>query len=335
MRALVLTDIEQLEVADVPEPEPGDRALVAIERVGICGTDLKIFHGKPPVAYPRVLGHEVVGTVSRPAANGQIPTGTRVLIDPAIACGRCGACRRGRPNLCPNGALMGREIDGGFAEYLAVDDERLLPIPQSVSLQDAGLLQVLGVCVRAQSLVQVFPGDTAVVIGLGVGGLLHTQLLRARGVNRILGITRSADKRRLAEELGASITCHPDDAEAGIDELTRAGGADLVVESVGKVETLAQSIHLAGPGGTVLAYGSIHAEEGRLPFNDLYMKELRIVGSRAALLRDYAVSIDLVASGAVDVGRLISLTLPLEQGPEAFRAIESSSELVKVALQVS
>lgn len=334
MRALVLVAQEQLEVRDIPCPEPDRRALIAIERVGVCGTDLKIHCGEIPVAYPRVLGHELVGRVERPGPAGVPVAGTRVLVDPAISCGACTMCRADRANLCPRGSLMGRDVDGGFAEYLAVDERQLLPLPEQLTLDEAGMLQVLGVCVRAQSRVAVFPGQTAVVIGLGVGGLLHLQLLLARGVQRVVGVTRSAEKRALAERLGASATCAPDQAEACVQDLTGGLGADLVVEAAGKVETLAQAISLAGGGAKVLLYGVLTADEGRLPFSELYFKELDLIGSRAALARDYARAIDLVADGRIAVEPLLSGSYPLERGAEAFEALASRPELVKLVLDV-
>lgn len=335
MRALVLTAVERLEARDVPRPEPGDRALVAIERVGICGTDLKIHAGGIAVDLPRILGHELVGRVTRAGAGNTTPAGTRVLIDPAVSCGRCALCRSERANLCPHGALMGRDVDGGFAEYVAVDERQLLVLPEDLTLEQASMLQVLGVCVHAQSRIGVFPGQTGVVIGLGVGGLLHLQLLIARGCTRVVGVTRSAGKRALADELGAAATCAPEDARACVDELTVGRGADVVVEAAGKVETLAQAIQLAGGGGTVLLYGIVGAAERRLPLGDLYYKELDVIGSRAALPRDYATAIGLVSRGEIAVAPLLSGTFPLERGAEAFAALRQRPELVKLALEVA
>lgn len=334
MRALRLTGLEKLEVAQVPRPDAGDCALVAVDRAGICGSDMKMVRGITQVAYPRILGHELVGIVARGARDGRIAVGTRVLVDPFISCGRCVRCHAGRSNLCREGALLGREVDGGFAEFVAVDEARLLPIPDSVPPDDAGFLQVLGVCVHAQTLADAFPGQTGAVVGLGVGGLLHLQLLRMRGVQRVVGITRSAAKRALAEDLGATVTCHPDDAEECVRDLTDGAGADIVVESVGTVETLAQAIRLAGGGATVLLYGVTRADTGRVDYVQLYLKELRLVSSRAALIGDYATAIGLLADRTVQVAPLLSESFPLDSGPAAFEALRTRSDLVKVLLEV-
>lgn len=334
MRALVLTEPERLEVRDRPMPSATGRSMVAVEHAGLCGTDLKLWQGQPPVEYPRILGHEIVGRVVQPDPDGQVATGTRVLVDPAASCGRCHACHADRPNLCPQGGLIGRESDGGLAEYVAVDERQLLPLPSSLSPKAAAMLQVLGVCVHAQTRVEVFPGQTAAVVGLGVGGLLHAQLLALRGA-RVLGVTRTPAKRRLAEQLGAAATCPPEEAADMVNDLTQGRGVDLVVESVGKLATLAQAIELAGAGGTILQYGTLTSGEGRLPYYDLYFKELDLVNSRAAVIGDYARSIELVASGQVRVEDLVSATFPLEEGPAAFEAIRSNPDLIKVVLAVS
>jgi threonine dehydrogenase-like Zn-dependent dehydrogenase len=321
-------------VTAVADPDPSDRALIALEQVGVCGTDVKILTGGIPVRYPRILGHELVGSVLRPSARGLVPEGTRVLVDPTITCGHCDLCRRDRAALCRNGALMGRDVDGGFADYVAVDEGQLHPIPDTIGPQDAALLQVLGTCVHGQTLVEVFPGQTALVVGLGVSGLLHVQLLRARGVREIIGVTRSEEKRRLAKRLGASALAHPDQAAQVVAEVTGGHGPDLVVESAGTVATLAQAIELAGIAATVLVFGTITETEGRLPFYQLYYKELTVVNARSAQPRDYARAVQLAGDAMLDLAPLLSATYPLEQAAEAFDAFRTG-DLLKVTLEVA
>jgi threonine dehydrogenase-like Zn-dependent dehydrogenase len=331
MRAVVVGDVDHVTVNDVAAPEPGHATLVAPEVLGLCRTDLKIVSGAIPVSYPRVLGHEMVGRVVRPGTNGRIAEGTRVLVDPAVSCGRCRLCRADRSHLCPAGALMGREVDGVFAELVAVDDTQLHPVPEHLSVREAALLQVLGTCVHAQTLIDVVPGQTAAVIGLGVSGLLHVQLLRARGVEHVVGITRSAWKRRLAEELGATATAGPAAARALIDELTGGTGVDLVVESAGVGATFRQAVELAAIGGGVLVFGIISSPPDGMDWYELYYKELDIVNARAARPRDYAQGVALAASGAVQLAPLWSRGVTLDDAPEAF-ALARADDTLKVTL---
>jgi threonine dehydrogenase-like Zn-dependent dehydrogenase len=257
----------------------------------------------------------------------------RVLVNPSVACGECRVCRRDGEHLCPNGVLLGRDADGGFAETIAVDERQLLELPDELDIRDASLLQVLGTCVHAQRLVRVFPTQTAAVIGLGVAGLLHVQLLRARGVARIAGITRSEHKRQLAAEMGATVVAHPDDAADAVAELTAGSGVDLAVEAAGRPETLAQAVELAGLAADVLVFGVIAAARADLPLYQLYYKELTIFNARAARHRDYAAAIDLAATGHVTLSPLLTGAFPLTDATAAFDAVADGASL-KVILEI-
>lgn len=334
MRAVVVSGPGRVAVEDVPEPSAGDGALVEVEVSGVCGTDLKIVEGGIRVDYPRVIGHEVIGRVVEPGPHGLIPQGTRVLVDPSVSCGHCRLCRADLADLCPNGALIGRDVDGGFAERVAVDEDLLLPVPDALPTEEAALLQVLGTCVHAQAQVGAFPGQAAAVVGLGVSGLLHLQLLLARGIRRVVGVTRSSWKRELAARLGATAVAAPQDAGAAVAEVTGGEGAELVVEAVGKPDTLAQAIELAALGGTILVFGTITATSAeRFPFYQLYYKELTLVNPRAALTRDYARGIGLAAEGRVRLAPLFARSHPLEEAPEAIEALRSGASDLKVAFR--
>ena len=170
-----------IEARDIDLGDPDGKPVVEITRAGICGTDLKIADGSIPVTYPRVLGHEMAGVVESAGRAGQLVPGSRVLIDPAYYCGRCAQCRAGHTNLCRYGGLLGRDADGGIAERIAVDASQLHLLPDGVTDDEAPLIQVLATCVHAQSLIPDPSGQPAVVVGLGVTGLMHVQLLKSRG----------------------------------------------------------------------------------------------------------------------------------------------------------
>jgi len=332
MLAVAVSAPGVLQVADIPGPRDVRGALVAPERMGLCGTDLSILRGNRPITYPRVLGHELVGRVVRSGERGLLAEGTRVIVNPAIACGRCRDCRNDRSNLCLHGGLIGRDVDGGFTELLAVSEDRLLPVPEDYPLEAAVSLQVLGTCVHAARAVAAFPGEVAVVIGLGVSGLLLLQLLAARGL-RVVGVTRSAHKRGLAARLGATATAAPDDAAATVSELTAGAGADVVVEAVGTVATLNQAIALAANGGHIIAFGTIPGGQRQaLDHYRIYHRELTLHGTRAAVQRDYADGIALAVGGIVDLGALATHEFPLHRAAEAFAALERDPAALKVAL---
>lgn len=334
MRAVVVRAPGTVTLEHVTAPAADGLALVDVETAGICGTDLGIIHGKIPARLPLVLGHEVVGRVRRPGPHGLVAEGARVLVNPSTSCGHCHLCHADRRHLCRNGILMGRDGDGGFADQVAIAETQLLTIPDDLPAGDAVLLQVLGTCVHAQRSVEVFPDATAVVVGLGVSGLLMVQLLRARGVAQVVGVTRSAWKRDLAEQLGATATAAPDAAAEAVADLTAGRGADVVVEAVGSVTTLAQAIDLAAMGGTVALFGTIGSGPAdHLPFYQLYYKELTLVNPRAARHRDYATGIALAAAGRLRLAPLATHTFALDDALPALEAAADSAAL-KVVLEV-
>jgi L-iditol 2-dehydrogenase len=332
LRAAILTGPEQIELRDLTDlfPERGD-VLIRVRSVGVCGTDLSIFSGKIPVAYPRVLGHEIVGEVMDPGPSN-LTIGARVIVDPGLACGACVQCREGRTNICTRGGLMGRDVDGGLQEMLVASSSHLHALPDAVDDKAASLLQVLATCVHAQRLVSIFPGDRVVILGLGVTGLLHLQLAKLRGAGAVVGVTRSAEKLELAGRLGADVLVPADGRETDA-VATATGGADVVIESAGTAATLARAIEMARVGGRILSYGTLTDTAGELPFYDIYYKELAIIGARSARAEDFPASIDTVAAGHVVLEPLLAQRFTLEAAGEAIRA-GSAPGALKVVVDV-
>src|SRR5215210_8370100 len=332
MQAVVLEAPESFRLEERPEPPTdGEDIVVRIRATGICGTDLSIFGGKVPVDYPLVLGHEMVGTLEGPPPG--FDPGTRVVVDPNVFCGTCYQCLKGQENVCAGAELMGRDRDGALSDLLAVPPRNVYPIPEEIEDRIAPLLQVLTTCLHGQRQAQLFPQDSVVVLGLGVSGLLHLQLAKARGAHPIIGITRSESKRALAVRLGADLVIDPSDPalKEQVVEATQGQGPDLVVECVGKTETLAQAIDLVRVGGRIVVFGTITEDAGELPFYQLYYKELSLANPRAAKPEDFPASIGLVAAGTVELDPLVTHTYPLESAEEAI-ATSSESSSLKVIL---
>ncbi len=330
MRAIVLNAANEVHLEDVrqPSPEAGE-TLIQVLHSGICGTDLKIFQGSIPVDYPRIMGHESVGEV----VEGE-KSSASVIVDPVYSCGTCYVCLAGQLNLCPNGGLIGRDVDGGFAEYLAAPTRNVYALPDEIDPAEAPLLQPMTTCLHAQRLARIIPGEAVIVMGLGVTGLLHVQLAKAYGANPVIGITRSQQKLELAERLGADLTLQPDEhARERVLEATEGRGADLVIESVGKLSILAQAIDLARIGGRLLAFGIYTEKEGALPFYDFYFKELNLINARAAKAQDFPACIELVRRGAVRLKPVISHSLPLDEMCQALDLLEGGdSSRLKIIL---
>jgi 2-desacetyl-2-hydroxyethyl bacteriochlorophyllide A dehydrogenase len=332
MHAVVLEAPESLRIEERPEPTADrENVVVRVRAIGICGTDVSIFGGNVPVDYPLVLGHEMVGTLEDPVAG--LAPGTRVVVDPNVFCGTCYQCLKGQENVCAKAELMGRDRDGAFTDLLAVPARNVYPIPDEINDQTAPLLQVLTTCLHAQRQTKLFPQDSVVVLGLGVSGLLHLQLAKARGAHPVIGVTRSGSKRSLAARLGADLVIDPSDPalKEQVAEATQGQGPDLAIECVGKTETLAQAIDVVRVGGRIIVFGTITEDVGELPFYQLYYKELSLVNPRAAKPEDFPTSIGLVAAGTVELDPLITHTFPLESAEEAIAAT-SESDSLKVIL---
>jgi len=330
-KAAVLIEPSRLDIQDVEEPAPSPgEALVSVRSVGICGTDLKIVSGAIKVDLPRIIGHEIVGeVVGHDSDEG--PTG-RVLVDPGVACGTCVQCREGRSNICTRGWLLGRDRDGGLRGSMTVPIANLHAIPDTIPDAVAPLLQVLTTCLHAQRMTSIFPGDRVVILGMGVTGLLHLQLARLRGATVVCS-TRSEWKLALARDLGANVTIASDGTEN--EEIIRAtdGGADLVIDSVGSVATLANAISIARIGGRVMSYGTIAETSGAVPFYQLYYKEITLTNPRASRPEDFPTAIQVVSSGGVQLEPLLSHRFELARTAEAV-AMSGSPESLKVVIEL-
>ena len=334
MKSVVLDAPNELRLEQRAEPQPGQgEALVAVHSTGICGTDLSIFAGKIPVTHPLVMGHEMVGSILE--LNGGVPLGRRleqgdrVVVDPVVSCGTCYQCSKGQVNLCPNGALMGRDRDGGFSNTVAVPAANLYLLPQEISDTTGPLMQVLTTCIHAQRQTALFPGESVLVMGLGVTGLLHLQLAKARGASPLIGITRTASKRALAERLGADLTLDPSDPKALETVLgyTSGRGVDVAIEAVGRGSSLAGAIEFTRIGGRLTLFGTVTEPAPALPYYQLYYKELMISNPRAAKPEDFPAATDIVSSGTVKLEPLVTDVFPLSRAGEAIAAISSGGSL--------
>lgn len=319
MKAMVLRAPCDLVLTDVaPPPVLADHALVRITYSGLCGTDLKIYKGAIPAQYPLIMGHEMVG---------EIASGERVIIDPVLSCGTCFHCRIGQTNLCAAGGLIGRETNGGFAEYAAVPIRQIFRLPDSIDSRIAPLIQVATTCLHAQRLAHVSLGESVAVIGLGVSGQLHVQLAKAHGAGKVIGISRSQFKNQLAKQLGADAAIESGaEAAAAVLEATDGRGADVAIDCTGVMTSIADAIRMVRFGGRILMFGISNATSGALPFYDLYFKELTLINSRAATARDFPAMIDLVDRGAVRLEPLVTHRLALDELGTALGMVEDGAE---------
>ncbi len=319
MKALRLEAIGDLFVreVDIPSPGPGD-LLVRVEACGICGTDRHLLHGEFPSMPPVTLGHEFCGIVEAVGKDvSDIAIGVRITGDPNISCGCCPQCRVGRVNLCHALGAIGIHRDGGFADYVIVPRNQAHEIPLSLDPAHGAFCEPLACCLHGIDLSGIRAGSSVVVLGGGVIGLLTVQLARLAGATTVILSTRQASKRRLAEEVGATATVDPSAGDI-IEAITGEaglvpGGVDVVIECAGVAETVRQSTRLAKSGGTVVIVGVMpQGEKVEIEPFDILFRELRVLGSFVNPFTHRRAA-DLVASGTIEIDKLISRRVSLDE----------------------
>lgn len=342
MRALLLSEYRTLSVVEMPTPEIGDDdALVRVRACGVCGSDIHGYDGSTGRRIPPlVMGHEAAGVIERvgQAVHG-FTAGDRVAFDSTVSCGACGFCRDGQVNLCDARMVLGVSCGtyrrhGAFAEYVAVPSRILYRLPDNLPFERAALTEAVSIAVHAVSRRPPSPGDTVAVVGAGMIGVLIIQVLKAKGAGHILAVDIEPQKLSLAQRLGATHTLNPRDCDvpAAIRELTGGRGADVVFEVVGHSDTVATAVRSVRKGGTVVLVGNL-SPTVELPLQEVVTREISVLGSCGSS-GEIPECLDLLARGIVDVDAIISLTAPLDDGPELFaRLYNGDRSLMKVIIQ--
>jgi len=342
MKALLLREYRKLEVVDAPVPKVGaDEVLVAVRACAICGSDVHGYDGTsgrriPPV----IMGHEAAGVIAEVGRNVTgFRAGDRVTFDSTVYCGTCTFCRAGHVNLCDNRRVLGVSCsdyrrDGALAEYVVVPQHILYHIPDELSFDHAAMIEPLSIVFHAVRRTPVALGDTALVVGSGVIGLLLIQALRLAGCGRVIAVDIDENRLALARRLGANETLNPASGNAveAVMRATDGRGADSSFEAVGKNETLQLAVAGVRKGGSVTLVGNISPKVD-LALQLAVTRELTLIGSCASA-GEYPACIRMLADGRVDVASLISAAAPLEEGPAWFERLYAREPgLIKVVLR--
>ena len=337
MLAAPLVGPRKIQIEDIEAPRCSQRTvLINLQATAICGSDIKYYRTAANISLPRVLGHEMTGVVIDKGEDvRKLNIGERVVVQPALSCGACQLCYEGRDNICLAGGLRGITVDGGFAEYIVVDERDAFRLPDAIDYAEGTQIQTLSTVYHAQKRLKLGPGQSVLVIGLGATGLLHIQLAKASGATPVLGVDLSPQKLELAKELGADVTiCMPDDrALEKIRKATGGHGPDAVIEAVGTPPTIALGIEAVAPGGKMLMFGS--CPDPLTGFDPLliYSKEITIIGTRAACRADWQSCIELVRSGSVALKPLITHRMAFQDIKKAFALMdEGSAELIRIVV---
>ncbi|MEM7313529.1 MAG: galactitol-1-phosphate 5-dehydrogenase [Planctomycetota bacterium] len=326
MKAMLLSEYKKLDIVDMPTPEFSDNELlIRVEACGICGSDIHGWDGssgrrKPPL----VMGHEAAGTIEAVGSSvSKFSEGQRVTFDSMVSCGNCPACMNGSINLCENRQVMGVSCDefrrhGAFAEYVVVPEHIAFGFPESLKFEHAAMVEPVSIAIHAANITPIQLGDTAVVVGSGMIGLLVVQAARLAGCSTVIAVDLDDAKLKIAKSLGADATLNAknDDVVAEVMKLTGGKGADVSFEVVGATPTVNAAIECTRRGGAITLVGNL-APTVDFPLQAVVTRELRVQGSCASN-GEYPQCIDYLNRGDIRVEPLITAMADLEEGPEWF-----------------
>jgi L-iditol 2-dehydrogenase len=341
MLAAFFTGIRQLEIRKAPEPDlagPHD-VLLRVDAVGVCGSDVHYYTagriGSQAVIYPERIGHECAGTVVTVGdAVRSVKPGQRVAVDPLITCGECDQCRNGRRHTCRNQSFLGSpgQAPGALAELLAIPAECCYPIPDSMSMAEAAMVEPFSIGLYAQRMAGLAPGAKLAILGTGPIGL--SVLLACRAVGECVAyVTDLIDERlEVSRRCGADWTGNPRavDVVAAISDLEPLG-VDAVFECAGQQEALDEAVEILKPGGTLLVVGIPEVDRVSFPIHTLRRKELTIRNVRR---QDNctAAAVDMIVKGAARVDQLVTHHFPLARSQAAFDLVAEHRDGVVKAM---
>lgn len=319
----------RIEEREIPAYGAND-VLIKVSACGICGTDVHIYEGDPgsaDVTKPTILGHEFSGEVTAVGSDVKhIKVGDRVCVDPNWYCGNCTPCRDGVVHYCENMLSYGVTLDGGFAEYCAVNERQVYKLGDNTSYEQGAMVEPLGCCLHGIDMCEIKTGDKVVVIGGGMIGLLMMQLARLEGASKVALLEPVEAKREVALKMGADVCIDSINQDVKA-ELKKAGfnTVNCVIECVGRTQTIEQAVTIAGNKAVIMMFGLTKPDEtiSIKPF-EVFKKEIVFKASFINPCTQQR-ALDLIDSGRVDVTSMIYDVCGLEKlseilGSPALRA---------------
>lgn len=329
----------QIQFRDVERPVPKDNEVILqTRRIGVCGSDIHVYHGMHPYTdYPVVQGHEVGGVVAALGKNVTgLKVGDKITFMPQVTCGKCYPCTHGMYHICESLKVMGFQTGGAAQEYFALPAENVLKLPETMSLDEAAFIEPISVTVHAIGRGGGAKGKRVLVLGAGPIGNLTAQVARALGAKAVMITDVSPYKLDKARKCGIEFAVNPSQEKLS-EALLRDFGpekADLILECVGVEATITDAVLNARKGTTIVVVGVF----GKKPQVDLGLvqdRELSLVGSLMYQKADYECAIDLVASGKMKLDEMITHRFPFDRYLDAYHTIEASKgEYLKVMIEL-
>jgi len=326
----------RLEEMPTPKIGPGE-LLIKVIAAGICGSDVLEWYRVKTA--PRVLGHEITGEIVQVGEGiSQYREGDRVFVSHHVPCNTCKYCRTGHHTACDT-LHQTNFYPGGFAEYLRVSPINVaygvLKLPDEMSYEEGTFIEPLGCVLRGQRLAGLSQGQTVLVLGSGIAGLLHIQVAKAQGAGKVFATDVAEYRLKAAERFGADYAIDAkDDVSSRVSELNDGYLADVVIVCTGAVAAVDQALHSVDRGGTVLFF-AVPPAGVKVPvdFASLWRNEIRLQTSYAAAPQDLEMSLDVLEKGKINVRDMITHRLPLAETGKGFRLVAGAKESIKVIIE--
>lgn len=316
-------------VLAAPVPGPGE-LLVQVKAAGICHSDAHYRAGRGSTRHPLTLGHEVAGVVAAVGAGVDTPrVGDRVCLHYLVTCGECRDCRAGREQFCTTGEMIGKDRDGGYAEFIRVPARNAHPLPAEIPFEQGAILMCSSAtALHALRKARVAAGDAVAVFGIGGLGVSAVQLARALGASVVYAVDLNPSKLALAKRLGAvTIDARAGDPVQAIRAATAGRGVDAALELIGSARAMEQAVQSLAPQGRAALAGLTQERLSVAPYRDILGREAEIIGVSDHLASELGELMQFIARGELDLRQAITRVVPLEaaaingvlDGLEAFR----------------
>lgn len=335
----VMTAPGQITFQNVPVPTiTDDQVLVKIMKIGVCGSDIHVYHGEHPFTkYPVTQGHEVSGEVVAAGKNaGEFYPGQRVTIEPQLVCGKCYPCRHGQYNLCEELRVMGFQATGTASTYFAVDKAKVTPLPQDMGFDEGAMIEPLAVAVHAVRRAGDVKGRQIAVLGAGPIGNLVAQVAKGMGAAKVMVTDVSDYRLELAKKCGIDVAVNTKNVNFGEAMLEHFGPdkADVIYDCAGNNITMGQAIAHARKGSTIILV-AVFAGMASVDLAVLNDHELDLNTTMMYRHEDYVTAIELVQAGLIQLKPLMTKTFPFKEYLEAYKYIDANRETsMKILIDV-
>lgn len=332
MKAIVCDEPYKLSVGTRQSPMPKDgEALLRIRRVGLCGTDYHIYSGKHPfLQYPRVMGHELAGVVEV-SSGGSLKPGQIVTVNPYLACGRCIACRKGKPNCCVAISVLGVHADGGMCELLAVPEASVIDA-SGLTVEQAAMVEFLAIGAHAASRAKLSPGARVLVVGAGPIGVAAALFARLDGAQVTLIDLRTSRLEYARDKLGLDPAIgSPEAVRAELAQRTAGEMFDCVFDATGNIRAMRSGLDYVAHGGTYVLVSVVKDEIG-FPDPEFHKRETTLLASRNALSADFQRVVSSIKGGMIPTDALLTHTFPAVEAPQRVPELIASADSVLKAM---